>query len=150
VSTEQVTTVGLESALVGEDLNGCAFVYGSLSFLDKISCGIALFVLESYEGSVEISKNRVNAGPNFVCDTMLFCCRHNELRRDEGTEHGEQVRHGPDPLLLRRPLPGGHLHAEAAGRRSESRCTGSAVTCLKQMCSRTGDLPHMMYVIRIQ
>jgi hypothetical protein len=47
---EQVTTVGLESALVGEDLNGCAFVYGSLSFLDKISCGIALFVLESYEG----------------------------------------------------------------------------------------------------
>ncbi|RLN17072.1 major facilitator superfamily domain-containing protein 12-like [Panicum miliaceum] len=53
-----VTTVGLESALVGEDLNGCAFVYGSLSFLDKISCGIALFVLESYEGSVEISKNR--------------------------------------------------------------------------------------------
>lgn len=36
--------------MVGEDLNGCAFVYGSLSFLDKISCGIALFALESYEG----------------------------------------------------------------------------------------------------
>jgi hypothetical protein len=46
----QVTTIGLEGALVGEDLNGCAFVYGSLSFLDKISCGIALFALESYEG----------------------------------------------------------------------------------------------------
>jgi Na+/melibiose symporter-like transporter len=44
-----VTTIGLESALVGEDLNGCAFVYGSLSFLDKMSCGIALFVLESYD-----------------------------------------------------------------------------------------------------
>lgn len=46
----QVTTIGLEGALVGDDLNGCAFVYGSLSFLDKISCGIALFALESYEG----------------------------------------------------------------------------------------------------
>lgn len=44
-----VTTIGLESALVGEDLNGCAFVYGSLSFLDKMSCGVALFVLESYD-----------------------------------------------------------------------------------------------------
>nr|BAD37394.1 sugar transport protein-like [Oryza sativa Japonica Group]BAD37719.1 sugar transport protein-like [Oryza sativa Japonica Group] len=31
-----LTTIGLESALVGDDLNGCTFVYGSLSFLDKI------------------------------------------------------------------------------------------------------------------
>ncbi|XP_077212934.1 uncharacterized protein LOC143858760 isoform X2 [Tasmannia lanceolata] len=46
-----VTGVSMESFLVGEDLNGCAFVYGSLSFLDKISCGIALFVLESYQDS---------------------------------------------------------------------------------------------------
>uniref|UniRef100_A0A0E0Q0E9 Uncharacterized protein n=1 Tax=Oryza rufipogon TaxID=4529 RepID=A0A0E0Q0E9_ORYRU len=31
-----LTTIGLESALVGDDLNGYTFVYGSLSFLDKI------------------------------------------------------------------------------------------------------------------
>ncbi|ERN04444.1 hypothetical protein AMTR_s00133p00099940 [Amborella trichopoda] len=43
-----VTAVGMESFLVGRDLNGCAFVYGSLSFLDKISCGIALYTLELY------------------------------------------------------------------------------------------------------
>ncbi|KAL5647714.1 hypothetical protein ACJX0J_042069, partial [Zea mays] len=43
-------TVGLESTLVGKDLNDCAFIYGFLSFLDKISCGIILFVLELYEG----------------------------------------------------------------------------------------------------
>lgn len=43
----------MESVLVGEDLNGCAFVYGSLSFLDKVSCGIALFVLESYQGEFQ-------------------------------------------------------------------------------------------------
>uniref|UniRef100_A0A7N0TZ90 Uncharacterized protein n=1 Tax=Kalanchoe fedtschenkoi TaxID=63787 RepID=A0A7N0TZ90_KALFE len=26
-----------------------AFVYGSLSFLDKMACGLALYILESYE-----------------------------------------------------------------------------------------------------
>lgn len=46
-----VTGVSMQSVLVGEDLNGCAFVYGSLSFLDKISCGIALYILESFETS---------------------------------------------------------------------------------------------------
>eukprot|EP00262_Sarcandra_glabra_P014041 TRINITY_DN4014_c0_g1_i1.p1 TRINITY_DN4014_c0_g1~~TRINITY_DN4014_c0_g1_i1.p1 ORF type:complete len:460 (+),score=57.93 TRINITY_DN4014_c0_g1_i1:144-1523(+) len=46
-----VTGVSMESVLVGEDLNGCAFVYGSLSFVDKISCGLALYVLEFYQGS---------------------------------------------------------------------------------------------------
>nr|XP_019704185.1 major facilitator superfamily domain-containing protein 12 isoform X2 [Elaeis guineensis] len=45
-----VTAISMESVLVGEDLNGCAFVYGSLSFLDKLSCGLALYVLESYQG----------------------------------------------------------------------------------------------------
>lgn len=36
----------MQSVLVGDDLNGCAFVYGSLSFLDKMSCGLALWILE--------------------------------------------------------------------------------------------------------
>ncbi|CAL1408374.1 unnamed protein product [Linum trigynum] len=44
-----VTAVSMQSVLVGLDLNGCAFVYGSLSFLDKISCGIALYVLQSFQ-----------------------------------------------------------------------------------------------------
>lgn len=39
----------MQSVLVGRDLNGCAFVYGSLSFLDKMICGLALFILESYQ-----------------------------------------------------------------------------------------------------
>ncbi|KAK9739989.1 hypothetical protein RND81_03G002700 [Saponaria officinalis] len=43
-----VSGAGMQSALVGEDLNGCAFVYGSLSFLDKMSCGLVLYFLESY------------------------------------------------------------------------------------------------------
>uniref|UniRef100_A0A0D9X0R3 Uncharacterized protein n=1 Tax=Leersia perrieri TaxID=77586 RepID=A0A0D9X0R3_9ORYZ len=44
-----VTSISMEGVLVGEDLNGCAFVYGSLSFVDKVSCGIALYILESYQ-----------------------------------------------------------------------------------------------------
>lgn len=39
----------MQSVLVGRDLNGCAFVYGSLSFMDKMICGVALFILESYQ-----------------------------------------------------------------------------------------------------
>ncbi|MQM22609.1 hypothetical protein Taro_055664 [Colocasia esculenta] len=46
-----VTGISMESMLVGKDLNGCAFVYGSLSFLDKVSCGLALYLLESYQSS---------------------------------------------------------------------------------------------------
>ncbi|KAJ0966271.1 hypothetical protein J5N97_027409 [Dioscorea zingiberensis] len=49
-----VTGISMQSMLVGKDLNGCAFVSGSLSFLDKLSCGLALFVLESYQGSARI------------------------------------------------------------------------------------------------
>ncbi|XP_021911730.1 major facilitator superfamily domain-containing protein 12-like isoform X1 [Carica papaya] len=44
-----VTAVSMQSVLIGEDLNGCAFVCGSLSFLDKMSCGLALYVLQSYQ-----------------------------------------------------------------------------------------------------
>lgn len=44
-----VTGVSMQSFLVGQDLNGCAFVYGSLSFLDKMICGLALYLLESYQ-----------------------------------------------------------------------------------------------------
>ncbi|KAF9675290.1 hypothetical protein SADUNF_Sadunf09G0016700 [Salix dunnii] len=46
-----VTGVSMQSVLVGSDLNGCAFVYGSLSFLDKVSCGLAVFVLQSFQRS---------------------------------------------------------------------------------------------------
>jgi len=56
-----VTSISMEGVLVGEDLNGCAFVYGSLSFVDKVSCGIALYILESYQGSTHIRSNSVTS-----------------------------------------------------------------------------------------
>ncbi|KAH6789673.1 Major facilitator superfamily protein [Perilla frutescens var. frutescens] len=52
-----VSAVSMQSFLVGRDLNGCAFVYGSLSFLDKILCGLALSVLESYQSSTPEVRN---------------------------------------------------------------------------------------------
>ncbi|KAL3815166.1 hypothetical protein ACJIZ3_016434 [Penstemon smallii] len=52
-----VSGVSMQSFLVGEDLNGCAFVYGSLSFLDKILCGLALSFLESRQSSVPMMQN---------------------------------------------------------------------------------------------
>uniref|UniRef100_M1C4U1 Major facilitator superfamily domain-containing protein 12-like n=1 Tax=Solanum tuberosum TaxID=4113 RepID=M1C4U1_SOLTU len=44
-----VTAIGMESELVDEDLDGSAFVYGSLGFIDKVLCGVFLYFLESYE-----------------------------------------------------------------------------------------------------
>ncbi|XP_009365055.2 major facilitator superfamily domain-containing protein 12 [Pyrus x bretschneideri] len=55
-----VTGVSMQSFLIGTDLNGCAFVCGSLSFLDKISCGLALFVLQSYQSNRFIQENHSN------------------------------------------------------------------------------------------
>ncbi|KAF3322051.1 major facilitator superfamily domain-containing protein 12-like protein [Carex littledalei] len=52
-----VTAISMESILVGEDLNGCAFVYGSLSFTDKLSCGLALYALESYQATPDVKSN---------------------------------------------------------------------------------------------
>ncbi|WCJ17599.1 Major facilitator superfamily protein [Euphorbia peplus] len=47
-----VTGVSMQSVLVGSDLNGCASVYGSLSFLDKISCGVAVYALQSFQSTL--------------------------------------------------------------------------------------------------
>lgn len=45
----------MQSFLVGQDLNGCAFVYGSLSFMDKMLCGLALCLLESYQSKYQLN-----------------------------------------------------------------------------------------------
>lgn len=50
-SLMMVTGVSMQNFLIGENLNGCAFVIGSLSFMEKISCGLALFVLQSYQNT---------------------------------------------------------------------------------------------------
>ncbi|CAH9118225.1 unnamed protein product [Cuscuta europaea] len=48
-SMMMVTSTGMESALVDKHLDGSTFVYGSMGFIDKVLCGIALYFLESFE-----------------------------------------------------------------------------------------------------
>ncbi|GAQ84995.1 Major facilitator superfamily protein [Klebsormidium nitens] len=43
-----VPAVSLQAVLVGSDADGCAFVYGSLGFLDKMACGAALYAIEMF------------------------------------------------------------------------------------------------------
>lgn len=40
----------MQAILVDRSLSGCAFVYGSLSFLDKLACGLALYTIEHFHG----------------------------------------------------------------------------------------------------
>lgn len=57
----------MESILVGKDLRGCAFVYGSLSFVEKLSCGIVLYIIEDFHTSA----NRCNASHNLgLCHSL--------------------------------------------------------------------------------
>lgn len=62
-----VAGVSMQSILVGEDLNGCAFVYGSLSFLDKMSCGLALWILQSYQKSTDTFPKLEECNPFYSC-----------------------------------------------------------------------------------
>jgi hypothetical protein len=58
----------MEGVLVGEDLTGCAFVYGSLSFADKVACGLALYMLESYQGN---NCYYLVTGASGICENWL-------------------------------------------------------------------------------
>ncbi|CAM6096468.1 unnamed protein product [Calypogeia fissa] len=65
-----VTATSMQGVLVGHDLSGCAFVYGSLSFLDKLACGLALYFLERL--NVETSPCRQASGSVGVCSDSLI------------------------------------------------------------------------------
>ncbi|MCD7463861.1 Major facilitator super domain-containing protein 12 [Datura stramonium] len=60
-----VTSVGMESELVDKEVEGSAFVYGSLGFVEKVLCGIMLYILESYE-----SVTPVSCDPAYPCFTV--------------------------------------------------------------------------------
>ncbi|XP_015072207.1 major facilitator superfamily domain-containing protein 12-like [Solanum pennellii] len=60
-----VTSVGMESELVDKEVEGCAFVYGSLGFVEKVLCGVMLYILESYESVTPASCN-----PAYPCFTV--------------------------------------------------------------------------------
>lgn len=45
----------MESELVDKEVEGSAFVYGSLGFVEKVLCGVMLYILESYESKLYLS-----------------------------------------------------------------------------------------------
>ncbi|XP_034246920.1 major facilitator superfamily domain-containing protein 12-like [Thrips palmi] len=47
-SIQLVTSLGLTADLIGQDTNTGAFVYGAMSFVDKLSNGIAIAILQAY------------------------------------------------------------------------------------------------------
>ncbi|KAK3924979.1 Major facilitator superfamily domain-containing protein 12 [Frankliniella fusca] len=47
-SIQLVTSLGLTADLIGQDTDTGAFVYGAMSFVDKLSNGLAVFILQSY------------------------------------------------------------------------------------------------------
>ncbi|CAN4110437.1 unnamed protein product [Withania somnifera] len=54
----------MESELVDKEVEGSAFVYGSLGFVEKVLCGIMLYVLESYESTP------ASCNPAYTCFTV--------------------------------------------------------------------------------
>lgn len=47
-SIQLVTSLGLTADLIGQDTDTGAFVYGAMSFVDKLSNGIAVVILQAY------------------------------------------------------------------------------------------------------
>lgn len=47
-SIQLVTSLGLTADLIGQDTDTGAFVYGAMSFVDKLSNGIAIAILQAY------------------------------------------------------------------------------------------------------
>ncbi|KAH0782425.1 hypothetical protein KY290_002023 [Solanum tuberosum] len=60
-----VTSVGMESELVDKEVEGSAFVYGSLGCVEKVLCGVMLYILESYESVTPAACN-----PAYPCFTV--------------------------------------------------------------------------------
>uniref|UniRef100_A0A8R7VC99 Uncharacterized protein n=1 Tax=Triticum urartu TaxID=4572 RepID=A0A8R7VC99_TRIUA len=106
-----VTTIGLESSLIGEDHNGCAFVYGFLSFLDKKSCRVALFVLESYGVASSCGEarglntvSRYGTGLIPVCFAILTLVVTSILRLQDDDAGADRRARASAAVVLEAPL----------------------------------------------
>ncbi|CAI5468942.1 unnamed protein product [Closterium sp. Yama58-4] len=67
-----VTATSLEGVLVGQHVSVCAFVYGSLSFLDKFTCGIALVAIQAFNTKEEYCGPTSPTCPRSIVRWVLF------------------------------------------------------------------------------
>jgi hypothetical protein len=69
----QVTATSMEGLLVSTNLSGCGFVYGSLSFLDKLACGVALYWIEGMNGKETLLQySSTSTAPSQLYFSFLF------------------------------------------------------------------------------
>ncbi|CAD0194700.1 unnamed protein product [Chrysodeixis includens] len=60
-----VTSLALTADLVGAKTEASAFVYGLMSFTDKLACGIAIALIQAYAD---------NAGPAYYGNALVWVC----------------------------------------------------------------------------
>jgi Na+/melibiose symporter-like transporter len=69
-----VTATSMEGLLVSTNLSGCGFVYGSLSFLDKLACGIALYWIEGMNVQTRFCPTEIGVGNNLLTFPPICHC----------------------------------------------------------------------------
>ncbi|KAG8289034.1 Major facilitator super domain-containing protein 12 [Homalodisca vitripennis] len=48
ISTLMVTSLGITADFIGQDLDNGAFVYGIVSFCDKVTCGVLIMIIQAW------------------------------------------------------------------------------------------------------
>ncbi|CAG9581257.1 unnamed protein product [Danaus chrysippus] len=69
-----VTSLSLTADLVGDSTHASAFVYGLMSFTDKLSCGAAIAIIQMYADGAESSYYRDALSWVCGCATVLGLC----------------------------------------------------------------------------
>lgn len=86
-SIQLVTSLGLTADLIGQDTNTGAFVYGAMSFVDKLSNGIAIAILQAYFNHTYRSVLAYVCGASSILGVLslgtLLACR---VRRSSSSE----------------------------------------------------------------
>jgi len=71
-STILVQSLSITAALIGENTNTAAFVYGAMSLTDKIACGAAIMLIQTF---APCSEDQVPNGPCEDNGCGLYYCR---------------------------------------------------------------------------
>jgi len=103
-STCMVCSVQLEADLVGENSKSGAFVYGALSFADKLANGIAIFLLQTYKDDAEPSRAAVVYVPAAFLVLAVFFVTRIDMKNGQG-EDASKDKESVNAKLLDSDLP---------------------------------------------
>jgi Na+/melibiose symporter-like transporter len=66
-----ITSLAIVASLIGSNLEGSGFVYGAMSFVDKVSCGIALMLLID---NMPLDCHSDSGRPDYIRHAIVFGC----------------------------------------------------------------------------